>query len=118
MFGIGPWHFYTYEKPFVKEMTYKGEDTDCSVRIALSYFGPMRIELIEVKEGDSVYEDFIKEHGDDSCRFFLKSLSEKYAPSTLWTVEFFAPAQNALFHFLGLVNTSASGETVMFEYGP
>jgi catechol 2,3-dioxygenase-like lactoylglutathione lyase family enzyme len=63
VFGIGPWHFYTYEKPFVKEMTYKGEDANCSVRIALSYFGPMRIELIEVKEGDSVYEDFIKEHG-------------------------------------------------------
>ena len=63
VFGIGPWHFYTYEKPFVKKMTYKGEDADYSVRIALSYFGPMRIELIEVKEGDTVYGDFIKEHG-------------------------------------------------------
>ena len=62
-FGIGPWHFYTYEKPLVKEMTYRGEDKDYSMRIALSYFGPMRIELIEAKEGNSVYKDFIAKKG-------------------------------------------------------
>ena len=63
VFGMGPWHFYTYEKPLVKEMTYKGADADYSVRIALGYFGPMRIELIEEVEGDTVYRDHIKAHG-------------------------------------------------------
>ena len=63
IFGIGPWHFYTYEKPFVKNMTYMGEDADYSMRIALSYFGPMRIELIEVIEGNSIYKDFVEEKG-------------------------------------------------------
>lgn len=61
--GIGPWHFYTYEKPLVKAMSYYGHPADYKMRLALSYFGPMRIELIEVKEGDSIYADFIKEHG-------------------------------------------------------
>jgi len=63
LFGIGPWHFYTYGRPLVKEMTYHGRPADHKMRIALSYIGPLRIELIEAKEGDSIYADFIKEHG-------------------------------------------------------
>jgi len=63
MFGIGPWHFYTYGKPLVKEMTYHGEPAAYKMRIALSYLGPTRIELIQPLEGDSVYADFVEEHG-------------------------------------------------------
>jgi hypothetical protein len=33
------------------------------MRIALSYLGPLRIELIELLEGDTVYADFVREHG-------------------------------------------------------
>lgn len=62
-FGIGPWHFYTYEKPLLGMNRYHGQDSDNSIRIALSYFGPMRIELIEVKAGNSVHKDFIDKHG-------------------------------------------------------
>jgi hypothetical protein len=62
-FGIGPWHFYTYEKPLVKDMKINGKPADYRMRIALSYFGPTRIELIEHLEGDTVYNDFIKKHG-------------------------------------------------------
>ncbi len=63
LFGIGPWHFYTYEKPLVSQMTYHGQPGDYAMRIALSYLGSLRIELIEVKEGNSVYADFIRDHG-------------------------------------------------------
>lgn len=63
LFGIGPWHFYIYQKPLVKRMSYRGRPADHAFRIALSYFGSSRIELIEVKEGNSIYKDFIKEHG-------------------------------------------------------
>jgi methylmalonyl-CoA/ethylmalonyl-CoA epimerase len=63
VFGIGPWHFYTYQMPLVKEMTYYGKSANYSMRLALSYFGPMRIELIEPGEGESIYADFVKEHG-------------------------------------------------------
>ena len=62
-FGIGPWHFYTYGRPLCSHMTYYGKPGDYVMRIALSYFGPMRVELIEVGEGDTVYADFVKEHG-------------------------------------------------------
>lgn len=63
MFRIGPWQFYTYGKPLVKQMSYHGRPADYRMRIALSQIGPFRIELIEAKEGDSIYADFINEHG-------------------------------------------------------
>ena len=63
VFGIGPWDFYTYEKPFMKKMSYMGKDADYSMRIALSYLGSTRIELIEIKEGNSIYKDFVEKRG-------------------------------------------------------
>jgi methylmalonyl-CoA epimerase len=63
LFGIGPWHFYTYGSPLVKRMTYHGEPVEYKMRIALSYLGPLRIELIEPLEGDTVYADFVAAHG-------------------------------------------------------
>jgi len=63
VFGIEEWHFYTYGKPLLKSMTYQGQPTEYKMRIALSYLGPMRIELIEMVEGDTVYADFVNEHG-------------------------------------------------------
>ncbi len=62
-FGIGPWHIYTYGKPLVAHMTYRGQPADYAMRIALAWIGPLRIELIEPIGGDSVYADFVREHG-------------------------------------------------------
>ncbi|MBI9105677.1 MAG: VOC family protein [Spirochaetales bacterium] len=62
-FGIGPWHFYTYEKPLIKTMSINGKPADYRMRIALSYFGSTRIELIQDLDGDTVYRDFISKHG-------------------------------------------------------
>lgn len=33
------------------------------MRLALSQMGPIRIELIEVVEGDNIYQDYIEIHG-------------------------------------------------------
>ncbi len=63
VFGIGPFHFYTYGKPLVKRMTRNGEPTEYKMKVALSYFGNMRLELIQPLEGDTVYKEFIEKHG-------------------------------------------------------
>jgi methylmalonyl-CoA/ethylmalonyl-CoA epimerase len=63
VFGIGPWHFYTYQRPMLQLIRYYGRDVDHSFRIALSYLGPTRIELIEIKDGHNIYADFIRDHG-------------------------------------------------------
>ena len=44
-------------------MSRNGEPSEYSMRVALSYFGPTRIELIQQLEGDTVYSDFIEKHG-------------------------------------------------------
>jgi methylmalonyl-CoA/ethylmalonyl-CoA epimerase len=62
-FGIGPWHIYTYQRPMVQDMSYRGEPADYAMRLALSWIGPLRIELIQPLGGDSVYHDFVREHG-------------------------------------------------------
>ena len=36
-------------------MTCQGQASDYKMRVALSYLGPMRIELIERVEGDTVW---------------------------------------------------------------
>ena len=45
------------------QMTYRGQPADYAMRIALAWIGPLRIELIEMAGGDSVYADFVREHG-------------------------------------------------------
>jgi methylmalonyl-CoA/ethylmalonyl-CoA epimerase len=63
MLGVGPWHFYTYGKPLVKRMTRHGKPAEYRMRVALANVGPLRIELIEVLEGDTVYQEFVDQHG-------------------------------------------------------
>ncbi len=60
--GIGPWHFYTYGKPLVKSMAYRGQPTEYTMRLALANIGSLRIELIEAVSGSTVYDEFIKKH--------------------------------------------------------
>ena len=63
IFGIGPWHFYTYGKPLVKRMTRHGKPAEYKMRVALSHIGSLRLELIEPLEGDTVYSEFVEKHG-------------------------------------------------------
>lgn len=62
-FGIGDWKIYTYGPPLLTTMTRNGKPSSYSARIALSYFGESRIELIQNLEGDTVYGEFAEKHG-------------------------------------------------------
>jgi methylmalonyl-CoA/ethylmalonyl-CoA epimerase len=61
--GVGPWSIYTYAKPLVKQMSYYGEPANYKMRIALANLGHVQFELIEAMDGNSIYADFVKEHG-------------------------------------------------------
>lgn len=62
-FGIANWHLYTYGPPLLTMMQYHGKPFEYKARIALSYLGQTRIEIIENLEGDTIYTDFIAKHG-------------------------------------------------------
>jgi len=63
LFGIGPWRFYTYGRPLVKRMTRHGKPAEYRMRVALADAGPVRLELVQPLEGDTVYSEFVRRHG-------------------------------------------------------
>jgi hypothetical protein len=60
LFGIGPWRIYTYARPFVKSMTYRGKPAEYKLRLAFSQIGSLQIELMEQVEGETIHAEFIK----------------------------------------------------------
>jgi len=62
-FGVGPWSFYTYQRPLLRGMSYHGEPADYAMRLALANADALRIELIQVLHGQTVYADHIAAHG-------------------------------------------------------
>lgn len=64
LLGIGPWRVYTYGKPLVREMTYRGKLQDYRMRIALAQVGNMVIELIQPLSDNNIYVEHLKRKGE------------------------------------------------------
>ena len=71
-FGIGPWDVFirdfnsTSDAVSVRDMTYYGRPAQFGWKVALLHNKPgsMGIELIQPTEGDSIYSEFLKVHGE------------------------------------------------------
>ena len=63
LLGIGPWRLYTYRKPFVPTMSYRGRPGDYGMRVGLATAGPLIVELIQPLAGESIYAEFVSKHG-------------------------------------------------------
>jgi catechol 2,3-dioxygenase-like lactoylglutathione lyase family enzyme len=64
LLGIGLWNIYAWEAPLVSNRKYHGRPTQSREKIANIQFGPIRLELCQPVEGDSIYRDFLEEHGE------------------------------------------------------
>ena len=62
--GIGPWDIYDWEFPRVTERTYHGKRSWAREKIAMTMVGGVELELVQPVEGDSIYQDFLTEHGE------------------------------------------------------
>ena len=62
--GIGPWDIYAWEAPTVYDRKYYGKPTWAREKIALAQVGAVQLELVQPVEGDSIYQDFLTEHGE------------------------------------------------------
>lgn len=66
VFGIGPWNIHTVPADSLRNVTYHGRPGRFGFRIARTQnkVGGMEMELIQPIEGNSIYHDFLREHGE------------------------------------------------------
>jgi methylmalonyl-CoA/ethylmalonyl-CoA epimerase len=118
LFGVGPWQFYTYEKPLLKRMSYHGTPVEYRMRLALANVGSLRIELIQPLEGDTVYADFVREHGYGMHHFGLltddmeTSLAEARAAGLAMTMDGSGFGRDGDGHYAYLDTEAALGTTL------
>jgi len=62
--GIGSWEVSEWDDSNISEMTYHGKPARHRFRVALTMVGPMQLELIQPVEGENIYSDFLREHGE------------------------------------------------------
>jgi catechol 2,3-dioxygenase-like lactoylglutathione lyase family enzyme len=62
--AIGPWTGYRLEPPLLKQMRYRGEDVEFSLRHALAWQGEMQFELVQPLDGPSIFSDHLRSHGE------------------------------------------------------
>ena len=62
--GIGPWQVHTLDSSNVRNMTIRKESRDYSMKVAFSKIGNLNWELIEPLDNESIYAEFLKEHGE------------------------------------------------------
>ena len=46
------------------DVIYKGQPCPYTMRVTFAHMGPVRLELVSVVEGECIYTDFLKEHGE------------------------------------------------------
>jgi catechol 2,3-dioxygenase-like lactoylglutathione lyase family enzyme len=62
--GIGPWSIYRWEAPSVFDRRYHGRPAWAREKIALAEVGDVELELVQPVDGDSIYRDWLDEHGE------------------------------------------------------
>ncbi len=62
--GIGPWEVFDWEAPLVYDRKYHSKTVWARDKIALAQVGAVQLELCQPVEGDSIYRDFLMEHGE------------------------------------------------------
>jgi len=62
--GIGPWEIREWGSHVLYDRTYYGKPAWAKERLAHAYLGDLELELVQPIEGDSIYQDWIDEHGE------------------------------------------------------
>jgi catechol 2,3-dioxygenase-like lactoylglutathione lyase family enzyme len=78
LMGFGPWEIYEHQPPVIHNRLYHGKPGDFTMKVALASAGSIQIELVQPLSGNSIYDDFIKEHGGGlhHLQFLVKDLDE------------------------------------------
>lgn len=64
LLGIGPWEIREWGSHVLFDRFYQGKPAWGKEKLAHAYIGDLELELVQAVEGDSVYQDWINEHGE------------------------------------------------------
>jgi methylmalonyl-CoA/ethylmalonyl-CoA epimerase len=62
-FGIGPFRISVVHTPSTRASVY-GKPVSYTLKFGNTRVGPIRLELVQTLEGQTIYQDFLKEHGE------------------------------------------------------
>jgi hypothetical protein len=62
--GIDKWGTLYCDPSNTRDMTYHGNPVEYRFKVAFAKVGYIELELIQPLEGDNIYSDFLKEHGE------------------------------------------------------
>ncbi len=64
LLGIGPWEVREWGSHVLYDRTYYGNPNWGKEKLAHAYLGDLELELVSPFQGDSIYQDWIDEHGE------------------------------------------------------
>ena len=67
--GIGPWNFVPFEPPLIHDRRYQGRPAWARERLGITRVGGVGFELCQYIDGESIYQDFLMEHGEGLQHF-------------------------------------------------
>jgi len=67
--GIGPWKHIPFEPPFIHDRRYQGRPAWGREICSFTTVGDVSFELCEYVDGDSIFRDFLEEHGEGLQHF-------------------------------------------------
>ena len=118
--GIGPWEIRSWESPIVYDRKYHGKPAWAREKIAHAQVGAVELELCQPVEGDSIYQDFLTEHGEglhhmkflvDDVDKVTETLAKEGFPS-LQSGRFGSPEHKAAFSYIDIKPLHAIWEPV------
>jgi catechol 2,3-dioxygenase-like lactoylglutathione lyase family enzyme len=62
-FGIGPWRIRVVHTP-TSRASVRGEPVEYTLKFGHSRVGPISLKLVETVEGETIYREFLEEHGE------------------------------------------------------
>jgi len=106
--GIGPWNIISWEPPLVYDRKYHGKPSPAKEKIAITQVGAVQLELVQSVEGDSIYKDFLEEHGQGlhHLNFLVDNVDqvaetlEKIGFPSLQGARFGPPEQRGAFNYI------------------
>lgn len=108
--GIGPWDIYSWEAPLVYDRKYHGKPAWARETIAVAQVGGVELELCQPIAGNSIYQDFLTEHGEglhhlsflvDDADRTAEILAKEGFPS-LQSAHFGPPGHKGAYHYIDM----------------